>query len=181
MKNLLIIWIVLQFFIIYFFNEFLVRYIQFYFVFTLIVSIIFFYLNAFGFIKFEWMNESKIKTIVLHNYLEVMDTEYNLVPINWETAKKITEKRGNNWRIPSKYEIEILYKNKKLIGGLDQKSYFFKSGFKNGATMNFKNGASEIGDSYTLSWIRLVRYHDKHIVYNQSLEEVLSLTRYIDV
>mgnify|MGYP000504039235 CR=1 FL=1 len=39
------------------------------------------------------------------------------VKMNWEDAKKACEALGDGWRLPTLFELNILYKNKVKIGG----------------------------------------------------------------
>jgi hypothetical protein len=131
-------------------------------------------------LKIKWNCEKKINTVVLHGYLEIMTVDFNLAPVNFQTAKKMVEKRGNGWRIPTKYELELLYKNKDLIGGLNHQLYFFNIYHTIGGTIDFQNGTSVHGAlNSSFGWIRFVRYVDKDISYYESLEEVGKLTRHI--
>lgn len=181
MKKLLTFLFLIFFCIPFIFQrENVVRYSYYFFIFTLLISFAVSFLYLMGFLKIKWMNEKKINTVVLYGYLEIMTVEYNLAPVNFETAKKMADKRGNGWRIPTKYELELIYKNKDLIGGLNQQLYFFNIYHKVGGTIDFQNGTSVNGAlSSSFGWIRFVRYVDKDIFYNESAEEVGKLIRYI--
>ena len=65
--------------------------------------------------------------------------------LNWEDAKKACSNLGAGWRLPTKVELNILYQNKKKIGGFDGK-YYWSSSEING---NFAWGQScDLGIQY---------------------------------
>ena len=65
--------------------------------------------------------------------------------LNWEDAKKACHNLGAGWRLPTKVELNILFQNKKKIGGFDGK-YYWSSSEING---NFAWGQScDLGIQY---------------------------------
>ena len=44
--------------------------------------------------------------------------------MNWEDAKKACRTLGKGWRLPTKAELNILYKNRKKIGGFVSNYYW---------------------------------------------------------
>lgn len=161
-------------------SENVVRYSYYYYIFTFLFTIIVSLLYGIEMLTIKWNCEKKINTVVLHGYLEIMTVDFNSAPVNFQTAIKMAEKRGNGWRIPTKYELELLYKNKDLIGGLNHQLYFFDICHTIGGTIDFQNGTSVHGAlSNSFGWIRFVRYVDKDISYYESAEEVGKLTRHI--
>jgi hypothetical protein len=44
--------------------------------------------------------------------------------MNWDDAKKACTSLGNGWRLPTQYELEILNKNKAIISGFTNGSYW---------------------------------------------------------
>ena len=81
------------------------------------------------------------------NGLEVSD---NLGTMSWDEAKIACKKLGPGWRLPTKDELNMLYKNKEEIGGFAYNSYwsstelnnfvawaqYFGSGLQGGANKN---------------------------------------------
>tara|TARA_R110000868_G_scaffold224237_2_gene476169 strand:+ start:7670 stop:7996 length:327 start_codon:yes stop_codon:yes gene_type:complete len=57
------------------------------------------------------------------NGLEVSD---NLGLMNWKEAVEACKKLGTGWRLPTKDELYILYKNREEIGGFAN-SYYWSS------------------------------------------------------
>jgi hypothetical protein len=45
--------------------------------------------------------------------------------MNWEDAKKACATLGKGWRLPTQYELNILYKNKDKIGGFNTNRYYY--------------------------------------------------------
>jgi hypothetical protein len=56
--------------------------------------------------------------------LEVMTED--LGEMNWEDAKKACADLGDGWRLPTKFELNLLYENKEKIGGF-VKNYYWSS------------------------------------------------------
>ena len=44
--------------------------------------------------------------------------------LKWKDAKKACAELGEGWRLPTKDELNVLYKNKKKIGGFDGGEYW---------------------------------------------------------
>lgn len=57
--------------------------------------------------------------------LEVMKKD--LAVMNWHDANKACEALGKGWRLPTKEELELLYKNKNKIGGFVSDYYWSSS------------------------------------------------------
>ena len=55
------------------------------------------------------------------NGLEVSD---NLGLMNWDEAIVACKKLGTGWRLPTKDELNMLYKNKEEIGGFANSNYW---------------------------------------------------------
>lgn len=62
--------------------------------------------------------------------------------MNWEDAKKACQSLGNGWRMPSKDELKILYKNFNKIGGFDFVGYWSstESGSEDARVSYFNDG-----------------------------------------
>ena len=63
----------------------------------------------------------KYSTVKIDN-LEVMTK--NLGEMNWDEAVKACSALGDEWRLPSKDELNLLYLNKDEIGGFADKFYW---------------------------------------------------------
>lgn len=76
--------------------------------------------------------------------IEKFEVAQNDFPIgmNWEDAKAECAKLGNGWRLPTKNELNVMYKNKEKIGGFAHKYYWSSTEFDNFSAwrQNFYNG-----------------------------------------
>ena len=84
--------------------------------------------------------------------LEVAQYDFPL-SIKWDVAKVECVNLGPGWRLPTKKELNLLYKNKDIIGGFEFRSYWSSSVFYSGASIrsvwlqDFQYGFQ--GDGYT--------------------------------
>jgi hypothetical protein len=62
------------------------------------------------------------KTIKIGN-LEVAEKDFPN-KMNWENAKIVCERLGSGWRLPNKYELNILYQNKSKIAAYADPGYW---------------------------------------------------------
>ena len=69
--------------------------------------------------------------------------------MNWDDAKEACRTLGKGWRLPSKTELNILYKNKKKIGGFSDDSYWSSTEPSRGIVWQqyFYNGLQSLGDT----------------------------------
>ena len=74
---------------------------------------------------------SNIETVKIGN-LEVMTED--LGKMNWYDATKACADLGDGWRLPTKDELNILYKNKDKIGGFVDESYWSSTNLEDGAS-----------------------------------------------
>jgi len=79
--------------------------------------------------------------------------------MNWQDAKNACEKLGNGWRLPSKDELNILYKNKDKIGGFASYDYWSSTEFDNGFAWyrNFDDGSQSFYNKYDTGYVRAIR------------------------
>jgi hypothetical protein len=58
--------------------------------------------------------------------------EYDFPEVmNWDDAKKSCRALGNGWRLPTKTELNILYKNREKIGGFRDDIYWSSTEYDN--------------------------------------------------
>ncbi len=62
------------------------------------------------------------KPIRLQNF-EVAQYDFE-ADMNWDDAKLACAKLGKGWRLPTKNELNVMYKNKNRIGGFSDNSYW---------------------------------------------------------
>ena len=51
--------------------------------------------------------------------------------MNWYDAKEVCAKLGKGYRLPTKDELEVMYKNKDRVGGFVNKIYWSSTEYKN--------------------------------------------------
>tara|TARA_B110000240_G_C13043633_1_gene260236 strand:+ start:34 stop:387 length:354 start_codon:yes stop_codon:yes gene_type:complete len=89
--------------------------------------------------------------------LEVMTED--LGEMKWEEAKKACKNLGDGWRLPSKDELNLLYKNKEKIGGFLY-SYYWSSTeneFYTAWFQYFPNGGQDHFFKASIYGVRAVR------------------------
>ena len=83
--------------------------------------------------------------------------------MNWNDAKKACTDLGKGWRLPTKDELNVMYKNKDKIGGFAKDDYWSSTDDEdNGAwKQNFINGSQYGSTNYAnpkyFSLVRAVR------------------------
>ena len=101
----------------------------------------------------------KVLTIKIDN-LEVMTEDLGVM--NWNDAVKACADLGDGWRLPTKDELYILYKNKDKIGGFADFKYwsstegnFANAGFEDFANAGFKDfGYGKFNYNYCVRAVR---------------------------
>jgi hypothetical protein len=90
--------------------------------------------------------------------LEVMKSD--LGQMTWIHAKQACRNLGGDWRLPTKEEIEKIYKYKDRIGGFKDHSYWSSSEFSDNYAwyFNFNDGFANNHDKYvSANYVRAVR------------------------
>ena len=112
--------------------------------------------------------------------LEVMTED--LGEMKWEEAKKACKNLGDGWRLPSKDELNLLYKNKEKIGGFANSYYWSSTEYELNSLIwiqDFVNGNQyydEIESSNDVNTVRAVRainvfaQSNKLIIINSEVE-----------
>ena len=90
------------------------------------------------------------------NGLEVSD---NLGLMNWDEAIVACKKLGTGWRLPTKDELNMLYKNKEEIGGFANNYYWSstESDFNSAWGQGFFNGSQNYSYKLITGFVRAVR------------------------
>ena len=77
-------------------------------------------------------DKAMAKPIVLHKtstlHFEVYPTD--LGQMTWDEAKEACVNLGNGWRLPTKYELNLIYENKNEIGGVASGIYWSSTEYK---------------------------------------------------
>jgi hypothetical protein len=111
-------------------------------------------------------NEDYLKIIgkpIKIGNLEVAEYDFPKGVSNSETALELRKGFGKGWRVPTKSELNILYKNKNKIGGFDDWFYRSSTGDGNDVVLwfqDFTNGKQKSDYSHNIYYslkVRLVR------------------------
>ena len=98
----------------------------------------------------------KLSTIKIGR-LEVMTEDLGLM--EWKEAKKACENLGDGWRLPTKYELNLLYENKDKIGGFAISKYWSSTEEDNDTAwyQSFTSGGQYANDKNLEFFVRAVR------------------------
>jgi len=103
------------------------------------------------------------KSIKIGN-LEIAQYDFPEGTINWENGNYICTYLGKGWRLPTKEELNFLYKNQNKIGGFVNSNYWssseYAANYERGAawTQNFDVGSQDFINKGTVSvYVRSVR------------------------
>ena len=118
------------------------------------------------FISFQGFSQKKIKSVILElpsrPRLEVMTID--LGQMKWYDALKAcheleSSEEGYNWRLPTKYECDILFKNKVKIGGFSSNHYWTSNDGDEGLAWDqtFDDGYQDFADMNDDCNVRAVR------------------------
>lgn len=78
--------------------------------------------------------------------------------MEWNDAKKACRALGNGWRLPTKAELNILYRNRKKIGGFSINAYWSSAESNNyGWFQYFGNGFQNFNIEGNAAFVRAVR------------------------
>ena len=90
------------------------------------------------------------------NGLEVSD---NLGIMSWDEAKIACKKLGPGWRLPTKDELNMLYKNKEEVGGFAINYYWSSTEFDNFIAweQSFGSGNQFFTNKHFNFYVRAVR------------------------
>jgi len=90
------------------------------------------------------------------NGLEVSD---NLGHMNWHEAIVACKKLGAGWRLPTKDELNMIYKNREEVGGFANGSYWSstETDFSNAWVQSFGNGYQDFFNKSSFFYVRAVR------------------------
>ena len=88
-----------------------------------------------------------------------MEVSNNLGRMNWHEAKIACKKLGPGWRLPTKDELNMLYKNKEEIGGFANNYYWSSTELDNYLAwrQGFTNGFQYFFNMPNFSYVRAVR------------------------
>ena len=79
--------------------------------------------------------------------------------LNWNEAKKACADLGSGWRLPTKSELNLLYKNWDKIGGFSNAIYWSSSNYNSydAWAQGFSSGEQALGEKTTSYRVRAVR------------------------
>jgi len=87
------------------------------------------------------------------------DIHYPVLGMNWNNAKEACEALGDGWRLPSKDELKILYRNRDKIGGFTGLKYWSSTEVSTGLAwyQDFLFGTQSSNYGYYTHCVRAVR------------------------
>ena len=90
--------------------------------------------------------------------LEVAEYDFPLL-MNWYEANEACKELGGNWRLPTKDELNILFKNKVKIGGFSSNHYWSSNDGDEGLAWDqtFDDGYQDFADMNDDCNVRAVR------------------------
>ena len=79
--------------------------------------------------------------------------------MNWDDAKLACAKLGKGWRLPTKNELNVMYKNKDRIGGFAGNRYWSSTEVGSGNAWNqyFDDGFQSLNEESSIFYVRAVR------------------------
>ena len=97
------------------------------------------------------------KPIRLQNF-EVAQYDFE-AEMNWDDAKLACAKLGKGWRLPTKNELNVMYKNKDRIGGFAGNRYWSSTEVGSGNAWNqyFDDGFQSLNEESSIFYVRAVR------------------------
>lgn len=102
-------------------------------------------------------------TYIIDRPIEIMSliiAQYDFPnPMSWDDAKKACAKLGDDWRLPTKDELNILFKNKVKIGGFSSNHYWSSNDGDEGLAWDqtFDDGYQDFADMNDDCNVRAVR------------------------
>ena len=97
------------------------------------------------------------KPIRLQNF-EVAQYDFE-EEMTWEKAKAECYRLGKGWRLPTKNELNVMYKNKDRIGGFAGNRYWSSTEVGSGNAWNqyFDDGFQSLNEESSIFYVRAVR------------------------
>jgi hypothetical protein len=115
-----------------------------------------------------FQNETFINSIIGNafriEFIEVAEHDFPS-PMVWDAAKRACSELGDGWRLPTQYELNLLYQNKLKIGGFTNNTYWSstESDDKSAWYQHFSYGgqASYNNDKEDSYYVRAIRFKKK--------------------
>ena len=121
-------------------------------------------------------------SIIIDN-LEIAQNDFPN-KMNWDAAKQACAALGNGWRLPEKFELEMIYENKDKIGGFADNVYWSIS--EKDFVGNYIAYAHRMGDPFNVGdfWFKKVEFLVRAVRFNtgvaQTSEEIIGKPFKID-
>ena len=101
-----------------------------------------------------------ITSTITGERLRVAENDFE-EPMNWDQAKTVCRELGNGWRLPTKSELELMYKDlhKNGNGNFKEASYWSSTedDYNSAWYFYFYDGDAYNGAKYDASYVRAVR------------------------
>lgn len=103
--------------------------------------------------------KKKQKPIILEQTLNFEVYPEDLGEHNWKDAKKICEKLGDGWRLPTREELHLMWLNRETIGGFAAAYYWSSGEFNNNYAWSqyFSSGLQYYNLKGATGYVRAVR------------------------
>jgi hypothetical protein len=81
------------------------------------------------------------------------------IKMNWNDATKACSELGENWRVPTRYELNYLFINQAVIGVFKLSEYWSSTEDEEGVAycQNFANGQNPKSGKYQKYYVRAIR------------------------
>ena len=103
--------------------------------------------------------EKQSKPIILEQHLKFEVYPEDLGKYTWENAKKVCEKLGGGWRLPTREELLLIWLNKDNIGGFAAAYYWSSSEYRSNYAwgQDFLFGSQDNDGEGNAFYVRAVR------------------------
>ena len=103
--------------------------------------------------------EKQSKPIILEQHLKFEVYPKDLGEHNWEDAKKLCKDLGDEWRLPTREELHLMWVNRESIGGFAAAFYWSSSEDFNfiAWVQYFDVGSQNLNYKYDTNYVRAVR------------------------
>lgn len=121
-------------------------------------------------------NKKLIGKIIQFENLDIAENDFS-EKLNWNDAKKVCSKLGDNWRLPTKEELYEIYLKRYIIDGLGDNGIYWSSSEKDDAawSYNFKDNYEFWNPKYSRLRVRAVKENEeikKRKIIKDSLDHI---------
>ncbi len=101
----------------------------------------------------------KVELVVLEEHYKFEIHPKELGEMTWEEAKKACKQLGKGWRLPTRVELLLMYKNKNIVGGFASDYYWSSTEIDlyDAGIQNFNYGLQNHSNKYYSYYVRAVK------------------------